>query len=446
MSQRFIRCAHCGTPHDAKQLLCPSTGLAVRGEKGPERASRSEPPPLAGTPAVHAALQPYAPATPVRPKARRDLVGQTLGGKYLVRGVLGEGGMGTVFEAQHLPSGTLVAVKVLHPNQARKADAVRRFHQEARSASTIGHPSICDVYELGTLDDGRPYLAMERLVGGTLASRIASQKGLPYVDVVDTIDQVLAALVAAHEKGIVHRDIKPENVFLTAGAPGSAPLVKLLDFGVSKMISPPMPSDAAELDITRAGMVMGTPHYLSPEQARGDRDLDGRVDVYACGVILYEALTGRRPFSAPNYETLLLQIVTSKPRPPSELRPGLPVALEAVVEKAMSRDRADRYQTAAELKRALLEVRDRIAVKEGPSGVLAPGPSSADAPCTEPVPSSIDIPISFSSDTLGSGETVSVDAGAVTLVGATLPELDDGPTELMLRPPTEDPFSLKSET
>jgi serine/threonine protein kinase len=396
---------------------------------------------------VPATPRPHAPATPVRTKLRRDLVGQTLGGKYLVRGVLGEGGMGTVFEAQHLPSGTLVAVKVLHPNQARKADAVRRFHQEARSASTIGHPNICVVYELGTLDDGLPYLAMERLIGGTLASWIAAQKGLPYLDVVDAIVQVLAALVAAHAKGIVHRDIKPENVFLTEGASGSAPVVKLLDFGVSKMISPPLADDAAELDITRAGMVMGTPHYLSPEQARGDRDLDGRVDVYACGVILYEALTGRRPFSAPNYETLLLQIVTAKPRPPSELRPGLPLALEAVIEKAMARDRADRYRTAAELERALLEVRDRIAaLKDGPSGGLPLGPPSAGALPPDPVPSSIDIPISFSSDTLGSGETVSVDAGSVTQAGAVLPGLDDGPTDLMLRRPGEDPLSQKSET
>jgi serine/threonine-protein kinase len=250
-----------------------------------------------------------------RPPGRRDLIGATIDAKYKVLGALGEGGMGTVFEAEHMSIGRLVAIKVLHPNQAGKATAVRRFHQEARAAAAIGHPNICEVYDIGTLGDGSPYLVMEKLVGETLADRIANERGLPLADVIDILLQVLSALVVAHEKRIVHRDIKPENVFLSTRV-GCAPLVKLLDFGVSKMI--PVPGDeqrAGEenVDLTRIGMVMGTPHYMSPEQARGERDLDGRVDLYACGVMLYEALTGRRPFNASSYERLLLQIISSTP-------------------------------------------------------------------------------------------------------------------------------------
>ena len=214
--------------------------------------------------------------------------------------------MGAVFEAENTALGRSVAVKVLHPAQARKKVAVKRFHQEARSAGAIGHPNICEVYDLGTLDDGSPYLVMERLVGETLADRIQSEGGLPFDDVIEVVTQVLSGLVAAHEKGIVHRDIKPENIFLTKRV-GCPPLAKLLDFGVSKMISPIHNEKDEDLDLTRTGMVMGTPFYMSPEQARGDRNLDARVDLYACGVILYEALTGRRPFTAANYNALLLR-------------------------------------------------------------------------------------------------------------------------------------------
>ena len=232
MSQRFIRCPHCGLPHDVLQVFCPSTGKAIRRDK---RGTMRRPSRLA--PAAPAQQRTSTVDGPAAARPQRDLIGKTIGGKYVVRSVLGEGGMGTVFEAEHLTIGRSVAVKVLHPNQARKKDAVRRFHQEARAAGAIGHPNICEVYDLGTLDDGSPYLVMEKLVGETLADRIAAEGGLPFDDVIDILTQVLSGLVAAHEKGIVHRDIKPENVFLTRRV-GCPPLCKLLDFGVSKMIAP----------------------------------------------------------------------------------------------------------------------------------------------------------------------------------------------------------------
>jgi serine/threonine protein kinase len=311
--------------------------------------------------------------------------------------------MGTVFEAEHITLGRSVAVKVLHASQAAKKDAIRRFQQEARAAGAIGHPNICGVIDLGTLDDGSPYIVMERLLGETLADRVAAEAGLPFEDVIDILIQVLSGLVAAHQQQIVHRDIKPENIFLTQRA-GCPPLVKLLDFGVSKMTGVPTGSARHEdLALTRTGMVMGTPFYMAPEQARGERDLDARVDLYACGVILYEALTGRRPFTASNYNALLLQILSATPRPATELRPALPAEFEAVIEKAMARRREDRYATAAEFQRDLQALRPqslpRVAVVAEVIRASPPPPPSRPWPVE--VPSSVMIPITFVGDTPG---------------------------------------------
>jgi serine/threonine-protein kinase len=358
-----------------------------------------------------------------------------------VRSILGEGGMGTVYEAEHITIGRSVAVKVLHPNQARKKDAVRRFHQEARAAGAIGHPNICEVYDLGTLDDGSPYLVMERLTGETLADRIAAEGGLPFDDVIDILVQVLSGLVAAHEKGIVHRDIKPENVFLTKRV-GCPPICKLLDFGVSKVIGSLIGGKDEDLELTRTGMVMGTPYYMSPEQARGDRNLDARVDLYACGVILYEALTGRRPFTAANYNALLLQILSTKPKPARDFRPALPAGFDAVLDKALARNRDDRYRTAADFQRDLQALRDRHNTGAGsnvlasamraldaaaPAAVPSPPPAPRRAAMPpgpvpprpgptppkrerQPTPSSVEIPIVVSGDTPLSGENMPIDA------------------------------------
>jgi serine/threonine-protein kinase len=458
MSQRFIRCPHCGLPHDVLQVICASSGKAIRREKS-ERPLAADGPQSKPPPPSPARAQP--PGMPSR-AATRDLIARTIGGKYVVRSVLGEGGMGTVFEAEHLTIGRSVAVKVLHPNQARKKDAVRRFHHEARAAGAIGHPNICEVYDLGTLDDGSPYLVMERLVGETLADRIAAEGGLPFDDVIDTLVQVLSGLVAAHEKGIVHRDIKPENVFLTRRV-GCPPLCKLLDFGVSKMIGPLVGQRDEDLDLTRTGMVMGTPYYMSPEQARGDRNLDARVDLYACGVIFYEALTGRRPFTAANYNALLIQILSSKPKPARELRPALPAGFDAVLEKAMARNRDDRYRAAADFQRDLQSLRDRYnsplppvvgqvirAVAQPktspPPPPEAPVARSAVAPpprtpqALEPTPSSVEIPITFSNDTPLSGENVPVDATDLEppprsgLTPSDASEFEEYPTQVQQSP------------
>lgn len=330
----YLPCPHCGLLHDVRLAACPTTGQALQ---------RAGSPAAGRTPPRHAAKHgEHAP----------DLSGTVVDGKYRILAVLGRGGMGTVYEAENLSLGRRVAIKVLHPSQAKKRVAVKRFHQEARAAGRIGHPNICEVYDLGTLQDGSPYLVMEKLSGETLAMRIARTGGMPLRDVVDVLVQVLSGLYAAHEQGIIHRDIKPENVMLTPRV-GMAPVAKVLDFGVSKMMYRASGDDDDEGDLTKTGMVMGTPYYMSAEQARGERNLDGRVDVYACGVMTYEALTGKRPFFGKTYNTLLMAILTNPYTPATELRADLPPDVDRVIARAMARKREERYASAAELQRDL---------------------------------------------------------------------------------------------
>jgi serine/threonine protein kinase len=344
-------------PHEDGLKVCPSTGKAIVRSSSSARNSASfnvsVPTPAPSGYAAPPAARPAKPRTAARGGVDFDLIGMLIGGKYRVREVLGAGGMGTVFEAMHEGLGNLVAIKVLHPNQVHKRDSVQRFHHEARAAARIGHPNICEVYDVGTLPDGRPYLVMDRLTGITLAERIQALGGLPFQEVLDTLTQVLSGLHAAHEKGIIHRDIKPENVFLTQRV-GCPPLAKILDFGVSKVMAQhSQASSFSDVEVTRTGVVLGTPYYLAPEQARGERNLDARVDLYACGVMLYEALTGRRPFRAANYNALLIAILTSTPRPAHELRPDLPVEFGRVLDKSIDRVPDERYQTALEFQAAL---------------------------------------------------------------------------------------------
>ena len=366
MSHRFVRCPHCKMPHDAAERVCPTTGrrMPVDANAGARsRMSELPPPerrpePLGFDPAknriaaereaarsAELLAQQRADSTqqPTR-NLQQDLIGRTVSDRYMIRGVLGEGGMGTVYEAEHMGLGRQVAIKVLNPSQAKKRVAVKRFQQEARAAGAIGHPNICEVYDLGLLDDGSPYLVMEKLIGTTLADRIGREGGLPFDEITDVMIQVLSGLIAAHDKGIVHRDIKPENIFL-ARRVGCPPIVKILDFGVSKMM-PQFQGGEEQLDLTRTGMVMGTPYYMSPEQARGERNLDGRVDVYACGVMMYESIVGKRPFLAPNYNALLLSIINTTPKSLREVRPATPGAMESVVLRMMAKARDDRYPTA----------------------------------------------------------------------------------------------------
>jgi serine/threonine-protein kinase len=272
--------------------------------------------------------------------------GDVVGGKLEIRRLLGEGGMGAVYEAKHTGTGRIVAVKLLRAELARHADASQRFLQEALACGKVQHPNVVDIYDSG-VHEGAYYLVMELLRGESLGDRLEREGILPTSLAVEIVRQGALGTAAAHSVGIVHRDLKPDNLFLSRTATGEL-VVKVVDFGISKLSQP----DAA-LATTQTGTVLGTPHYMAPEQARGMRDVDGRADVYALGAVLYRALTGRVPFEGENYNSLMVAILHDTPPEPRTLRPEISESLEKVVLHAMEKDRAARTPSADALADAL---------------------------------------------------------------------------------------------
>jgi len=287
----------------------------------------------------------------------------TLIGDYSVQRRLDEGGMGTVYSAVHPVIGKRVAIKVLHPHVARQEEAVARFIQEARAVNAIGHPGIVDVFGFGRFVDGRHYITMEYLEGQQLLAYLNQHGPIPPLDVVPLAFQLAESLAAAHDKGVVHRDMKPENVFLGV-KPGEKshhpwpPRTKILDFGLAKLIEAEF-SDRKPR--TRAGVTVGTPYYMSPEQCRG-KAIDRRADIYALGVMMYEMLTGRVPFYAAESVDVLYMHLTQEPEAPSSHRP-VPVEIEALVLRCMAKAIAERPQTMYELMAEL----DAVTAKLVPS-------------------------------------------------------------------------------
>jgi serine/threonine-protein kinase len=366
-------------PHEAKVQRCPVTGAQLLSERRPASAS----PPFEEPPAykwVHS-LHPFSQAEgegPAEAEPSSSLCGRVVDGKYRIDALIGRGGMGAVYRAENIRIGKRVAIKILLKGHAKGSEAERRFVREARIAGSLGHPHICEVIDLGTLENGAPYQVMELLEGRTLAERIKLEGALSFDEVLDYAEQVLSALAAAHARGIVHRDLKPENIFLHER--GEDVVAKLLDFGVSKSLA----GDHG-LSLTQTGVVVGTPYYLAPEQARGDRDIDHRVDVWAMGVVLYEALTGCLPFKADSYHALLAHILHSRPRLPSEHRPQIPPAIEGIVLRALAFEPADRFASADEMRSAIREARGRAspsrrhsfrALPDAPP-LVAPAPTEA---------------------------------------------------------------------
>ncbi|HEY6460534.1 MAG TPA: serine/threonine-protein kinase [Polyangiaceae bacterium] len=290
-------------------------------------------------------------------------IGQVIDGKYRVASVIGEGGMGAVFGGEHLRLHRKVAIKVLHAAMARDAEVVRRFEREAQAAGKIGNDHILEVLDIGELPDGERFIVMEFLEGEPLNTRLERLQRMTPQQTYPVVRQLLEGLAAAHAAGIVHRDLKPANVFIQREKAGRPDYVKIIDFGISKFQN--VGGDEAK---TRTGMIIGTPLYMSPEQARGLSEADARADLYAVGVILYESVTGRVPFTGASPTDLLFQIALSTPPPIASIVGDVDPAFCSIVERAMARDPNARFQSGAEFIAAL------DAWANAGQGVAAPGP------------------------------------------------------------------------
>jgi tRNA A-37 threonylcarbamoyl transferase component Bud32 len=276
-------------------------------------------------------------------------LGQTVG-NYRVTALLGEGGMGAVYLAEHPVIGRKAALKVIHPQHARNADVVARFVNEAVAINRIGHEHTVEVTDFGRTPAGDFYFIMEYLEGQPLSELISREAPLDPERALRIAAQIADALTACHVHGVIHRDLKPENVFLVAH--GDDPtFVKVLDFGLAKLID----ANGGAAHETHAGVVMGTPYYMSPEQCQGKSALDARTDVYALGVVLFEMLTGKLPFGGRGYGEVLMKQISMRPPAARSLVPALPPSLDVVLHRALAKDPAERYPTMAAFREALLD-------------------------------------------------------------------------------------------
>jgi serine/threonine-protein kinase len=315
----------------AETAATPSEGLELGGDGPVSRISCEE---------ARDRLQ--DPADP--------MIGHCLAGRYLIERRLGRGGMGMVYLARHQALGKAVAVKLIHSEMARNELNMARFEREARSAAALDHEHVVDVIDYGHTEDGLAFMVMEALEGRTVGEMIEEVGPLPAGRATAIAWQIAKGLRVAHEAGLIHRDLKSPNVFLVDRE--GRDHVKLLDFGISKILESDNEDD---VKLTSTGVVMGTPNYLSPEQAKGEKDIDHRADIYALGVIFYEMLTGTLPFTGSNVLELAYKHISVEPEPPSAKRPDLniPPELDRVVLRCLSKEPEARYQTAPELMAAL---------------------------------------------------------------------------------------------
>ena len=316
-------------------------------------------------------------ATPAPETATEEAdprLGTVLQDRYRVVRKLGEGGMGAVYEGEHVLIKKRVAIKFLHPQLALVPEVAARFRREAEAATSISHPNVIECTDMGRLEDGSEYMVLEFLEGTDVAGLM--ERGIvPLGTLAHILVQACEALHAAHQKGIVHRDLKPDNLFLMRR--GRDPnFVKVLDFGISKVAGPGK--------LTRTGTVMGTPFYMSPEQAQGSKDVDHRSDIYALGCILYEGLTGDTPFDGDSLPMLILHICTQPHPPLASRRPDVPPEIGAIVDRCLAKDPAQRFGSMLQLAEALRPFADELPADEPTGPVLLEKPDVAHAPTLTP--------------------------------------------------------------
>src|SRR5580658_11043077 len=318
--------------------------------------------------------------------------GHVIDGKYRLVRIIGTGGMGAVYEGENTLIRRRVAIKVLHAANTNSVESVRRFEREAQAAGQIGNDHILEVLDLGSLPNGDRYLVMEYLDGETLAERIERHGRLTPAQIAPIARQFLEALVSAHAAGIIHRDLKPENIFIPRSKAGRTDFVKLIDFGISKFSRP---FKEGEHRMTRANAVLGTPCYMSPEQARGASETDVRSDIYSCGVILYESVSGRLPFEGESFNDLMFKIALSDAPSPLTFVPSLDPDFAWLINHAIARDPEGRFASAQEFAEALDEWMRKNALTETLS---LPRPSDAFPTRSEPLRSKTSATISIDSE------------------------------------------------
>ncbi len=333
-------------------------------------------------------------------------VGSVVAGKYRLIRVLGRGGMGVVYEAEHTMTRRHVAVKILHAHHRQTGDAAKRFINEAQAAGRVSHPNVVEVLDAGEDVDQSLYLVLELLHGHDLATLLMRTRQIDVADTITIVAQVLQALAVAHSQGIVHRDIKPENIYLTQSVTGDQ-LVKILDFGISKAMNP---GDSQALNVTQTNTTVGTPHYMSPEQARGERTLDARADLWAVGVVLYECLAGKVPFDGESYNDQIVKVITEPHPPLSQF--DVPYELSQIVDRALEKDRSRRYLKAADMLADIRQFIERhreyasvpLHVLKAPHNLPEPPSPIASVPPRPPTDAQFD----FGSDTVRSPAIVSL--------------------------------------
>ena len=316
-----------------------------------------------------------------------------IGGRYTLRSVLAQGGMATIYRGWDAHLEREVAVKILRPQYGSDPDFVSRFRAEARSAGSLAHPNIVSVHDFGNEDDAQ-FIVMELVDGRDLAAVLRAEGTLPVDEAVEIAIQAAAGLEAAHRRGIVHRDVKPANILLTHEGH-----VRVVDFGIARAV--------AEAGLTATGTTLGSVHYFSPEQARGE-EVTAESDVYALGIVLYEMLTGVRPFTGETAAAIALRRLSHPPPPPTEFKPELPASLVAIVMRALELERRDRYPSAGALRAALIEWRTSE-------------PTTRDAPAAGAIPA-------LAAGAVGAVGATDVAAAAADVPAAATPDLDSSPT------------------
>lgn len=301
------------------------------------------------------------------------LVGRTVAGRYKVTKLIGLGGMGAVYEGEHLGIGKKVALKFVDREFAHTEQVASRFAREARAASAIESDHIVQVFDAG-MDEDRPYIVMELLRGEDLGRMLRRTNKLPVPEALNIVAQVLRGLADAHEAGIVHRDLKPDNVFLTERR--SDAFVKIVDFGISKIER--TSTGTTPLALTQKGTVLGTPLYMSPEQAQAAPDLDGRTDLYSVGAILFESLAGRPPHVGETYEQIIVSICMTDAPDLRNVDPEVPEAVARFVRRALSRDRTKRFSSARQMLVALSEILPAAKALISPESIARTRASAAD--------------------------------------------------------------------